>query len=171
MPQSSSPAPQPRRLQRAARRRAQRIRGVVKATLGGLALTFFMLTGIGGSYAMWTSTATVDAGTITTGTAELVAAPADPAASWSDMLPGEALGRPVVLTNRGDVPLAVTVAPAAQTEWTLRVLATCGADTPVPAIQPGEVLTVCLEVKAPLTLLPGQTAAFTAVFTGTQVPR
>lgn len=158
---------------------------------GALALA---LAGTDGSFALWSDTASVDAGSLTSGTAELTAAwPAghNPA-RWQNLLPGESIRQPVELTNAGAVPLAVAAStPTGSSGFELRVVAgTCGsAPLSGPALggTPASVVTqsspavpfvlnagtsrvACVEVRAMAAAVPAATPAFTILIDGTQAP-
>ncbi|WP_203136611.1 hypothetical protein [Microbacterium sp. JZ31] len=185
MSHPSSLATQPRRLRRVRARRAQRLRGFVGTALGAVVLMFLSLSGVGGSYALWSDSDTLGAGTVETGSVGLDAqwSPGHSDNPWSNMLPGESVRQPLTLSNTGDVPLAVKAAVNAVAGYELRVavgrcttqlaVRALGA-TPAPLVtiptdDAGDDVTVCVEVRATSALRPGTSAAFTLTFDGMQV--
>lgn len=184
MPQPRITSAQPRRLRRVRARRTQRLRGLVGSAVGAVALLLVALTGVGGSYALWTDTEPLGAGTIRTGGASLVAQWSSSGHTdepWKNLLPGESVRQQLTLSNIGDVPLAVTTGVDTVAGYELRVsVGGCTAQqltvqpagtTPVAlaTIRAGQAVTACLEVRATSALTPGATAAFTVTFDGTQV--
>ncbi|WP_309068411.1 hypothetical protein [Microbacterium sp.] len=185
MSHPSSLPTQPRRLRRVRARRAQRLRGFVGSAIGAVALLFFTLSGVGGSYALWSDSETLGAGTVETGGASLVAqwSPSHSDNPWSNMLPGESVRQQLTLSNTGDVPLAVTTGVNTVTGYELRVaVGGCTAQlavqpvgaTPAPLVtipidDAKDDVTVCVEVRATSALTPGTSAAFTLTFDGAQV--
>ncbi|MCC9053338.1 SipW-dependent-type signal peptide-containing protein [Microbacterium sp. F2E] len=144
------------------------------------------LSGIGGTYALWNSEAPADAGTVTAGSAGLTAAwsGAQTDQVWSNLLPGEFAQRPVVVTNTGAAPLALTVAVAGTGAFEVRAATGACSGTALTAaaadgsalslgvtLQPAASTTICIEVRAAATASPGLTLWFAARFDGTQVPR
>jgi len=174
------------------RRGRWRVRHLALTALGATALLTVALSGVGGSYALWQDSATVDAGTLTTGTAELAArwASGHSDAAWSNLLPGEWAQQEFTLDNTGSASLELTVAASTGSEgFEVRASAgECGG-TPLssdpangarlPLMSPsgtgavvlagGTVLTGCLEVRAAATSTPAQEAEFTVQFDGQQV--
>lgn len=172
------------------RRRADGVRRVLSG-LGPLAIAALVLvgalSGVGGTYAMWSDQQTVDAGTLRTGTAELEATWSGAALAADGMLPGDVVTRETRLRNSGDVPLALGVAATAGTVgFEVRAGDTCdaasraavagaeaaplisaGGETVV--LQPGEELTACIALTATPALAPGTRMTYTLDIEGTQV--
>lgn len=167
------------------RRGLWRVRNLVVAAIGAAALFAVWLLGVGGSYALWQDSATVDAGTITTGTAELTAQwlPEHSDAAWSNLLPGESVRQPFTLHNTGSAALEVAAtASVAAPSFEVRVTTgTCptaplssvpvnATPQPVAALAAGDTLTACLEVRATAAATPVQSAQFAVQFDGQQGP-
>lgn len=173
------------------RRGRWRVRHIALAALGAAALLVVAVSGIGGSYALWNDSVTVDAGTITTGTAELNAAWADghADAAWSNLLPGESVRQEFTLDNTGSAALELSAtASTASSGFEVRAaIGTCPT-TPLagdPAdgtsrvllaagggavVLPGSTSTVgCLEVRATAAATPDDHVEFVVQFDGMQV--
>jgi len=173
--------------QRTARRGVlPRVRTLVMSTLGALGVLLLALSGVGGSYALWNDSASLDAGTINTGTADLTAAWANGHAdsAWANLLPGESVRQPLTLTNTGAAPLELSVTIAGVAGFELRTvsgdcpgtqLAGAAANGTARSLgvtlDPGTTTTACIEVRATTAAAPGHTLAFSAQFDGTQVAR
>jgi hypothetical protein len=152
-----------------------------------------MLMNTGGTFAFWVAQEEVDAGTLTTGTAELTAqwtAP-DEEAAWQNLLPEESAGRALTVTNSGAVPLelSASASPAAGGTTLHLVDGTCDestADAPaldgslqaIPAaadsarataLGPGETTELCATVTATADLTPGTEIAVALSIEGKQI--
>ena len=172
------------------RRRAGGARRAL-SSLGSLGIAALVLmaalSGVGGTYAMWSDQQTVDAGTLSAGTAALEATWNGAAPSADAMLPGDSATREAQLHNSGDVPLALSIAATADTAgFEVRAGGTCEAATraavagasavPLAAaeggalvLQPGERITACIAVTATPALAPGAQVNLTLDIEGTQV--
>lgn len=152
------------------------------------------LSGTGGSYAMWNDTASVDAGSLTSGSAGLTATwqAGHDRARWQDLLPGEAVRQPLVLANTGAVPLTISASvSAASPSFEIRTVAGSCPTTPLsvaplagapsavtrPSTPPVPVVldanasvAACVEVRTTATAAPAATTAFTIVIDGKQAP-
>lgn len=162
-----------------------RARGLTAAAVStAIGLVVYALIGVGGSYAMWTVSDTLDGGTIETGTVGLTAAwgSAHDDEVWGNLLPEEAERRSFTLTNSGDVRLEVAATLTSGSDgFELRVTpGECGSerldtasldDTPSSfgAVEAGDSAMGCLEVRLTETALPGQRADFVVRFDGEQV--
>lgn len=136
------------------------------------------LSGMGGTFAMWTDQQALDAGTITAGTASLTASPAaGPSGALQDLLPGDLVAQQILLANTGDVPLAVSVTATgtiAGAAHPLRV-GPCGGAS--PAVGPRSLLDlaasgtqdVCVAVVAPAALTPTAAMDVRLQFDGVQI--
>ena len=168
----------------------------VTAAVFGAAIALSLST-VGGTYALMKDSLTVNAGTITSGTATLTIenAPtyAIPGMSASQLLPGRSVisAAPVTIKNTGTVPLLVTMGTVtfqsgvtdlrSNLQFAIKQTATCTITpdgTAFPATSPsislavGQSLPVCLEVglkSAAPANVQGETAAFTVPLNATQV--
>ena len=166
-------------LSTARRHPAQTLRTGVRRALDGLSLaerllltavaTAFLLTGlsgVGGTYARWADGASAEGATLTTGTAALGARWTDEGQDsvWQNLLPGESAVRELTLENTGAVPLEVTMTlgtgPAG-----LALLPTGG---PL-VIEPGQVLTLPVELAATEHLHPGDEITVEVLLEGRQI--
>lgn len=160
-------------------------------SLGSLGIAALVLvaalSGVGGTYAMWSDQQTVDAGTLSAGTAALEATWSGAAPSAGTMLPGESVTREAQLHNSGDVPLALSIAATTGTAGIeVRGAVTCDAATratvvgasavPLTAaggeavvLPPGEGITACIAVTGTPELAPGAQFKYTIDLEGTQV--
>lgn len=147
------------------------------------------LSGVGGTYAMWSDQQTMDAGTLSAGTAELTADWVGGAPASDNLLPGDSVTRTAQLHNSGDVPLALSVsAPTVAPGFTVRAAVTCEALLHAPVlgasavpmgpaatgesavvIQPGDDLEACVAVTATSELVPSSQLTYTLEIEGTQV--
>ncbi len=172
-----------------------RVRTLVFAALGASALLIIALSRVGGSYALWQDSVTVDAGTITTGTAGLSATwhSQHDDAKWSNLLPGESVRQPATLVNTGTAPLELYAAastgsagfevrvvagscpggplPVAATGSTPRSITTAAAPTSPVVLAGAQSLAACVEVRATAAATPDQRVAFALQIDGVQVPR
>lgn len=172
------------------RRRAWKVVAPVVAIVGGVAAG---LLGVGGSYALWTSSAAANVGDVQTGTVGLTAqwAAGHSDAAWANLLPGESARANLALTNIGDAGLAIFASTLGIANgFEVRIAAgTCpaapltgpasgtGAAPVATAAAPGASIViaagqsapVCLEVRATAATAPGQTVAFETEFEGRQV--
>lgn len=179
-------APSGHRREGSARRALGRLGGLGVAALVLVAA----LSGIGGTFAMWSDQQSVDAGQLTAGTAELEAHWLGDSAAPGNLLPGQSATRKAELRNRGDVPLTLSISATAPTAGvTYRALAgSCAAAGQAPVVgpsaspltsatsggravvlQPGESLTACIAVTATPDLTPGAQMTFTINIEGTQI--
>lgn len=165
---------------------------MVLAALGAVVIFTVWLSGVGGSYALWQDSATVDAGTITTGTAGLAVAwaPAHADPAWSNLLPGESVRQGFTLTNTGSAALEMTsTASALVPGFDIRVIVDgcpnapltvaplageahplAGATGPAPAVvAAGTARAGCLELRATAAATPDQHVAFIVQLGGKQV--
>ena len=163
-----------------------RTRQALASVLGAAGILALALSGIGGSYAMWNDSATVDAGTIDTGSAGLTAAwpTGHSDAGWSNLLPGESVRRPLTVTNTGAAPMELSASTVGSAGFEIRTAAgTCPASPLAGAagdgaprqlgvtLGAGSSTTVCVEVRAAATATPAQALTFSVRFDGKQVPR
>jgi predicted ribosomally synthesized peptide with SipW-like signal peptide len=163
-------------------------------SLGSLGIATFVLlaalSGVGGTYAIWSDQQTVDGGTLTSGTAELEAIWLGDAPAHANLLPGKSVPRDAQLHNRGDVPLALGISATTQSPgFEIRAAAgECAAEGRASAIgvdagpltssasgdeamvlQADESVSVCITVATTPELLPGEQLNFTIDIEGTQV--
>ena len=160
------------------------------AAIGGIAVG---LVGVGGSYALWTASASARTGSIQAGTAGLTAQwdAGHGDAAWSNLLPGESVRQGFALTNTGDARLAifastlgvsggfeVRIAAGACPSTPLASAASATTQAPLGAdaapgtpivVQAGQSAQACLEVRATSSATPNQSVAFTTEFEGRQV--
>lgn len=166
----------------------------VALTVGGMLASSSAIAGAsivaviaaGGTYAMWNDSASLDGGTIQSGSLSLtvnnVASYAIPAADWSKLLPGDVRRQEVTLTNTGTVPGDVSASTSGTYDpFLIHVAkgqcdATIGgqslADAPVVlgVFAPGVPTTVCLQVTLPADAIggaQGTARSFTIDFTAT----
>lgn len=168
----------------------------VTAAVFGAAIVLSLST-VGGTYALMKDSLTVNAGTITSGTATLTIqnAPtyAIPGMSTSQLLPARSVvsAAPVILKNTGTVPLLVTMGTVTfqsgsvdlrnNLQFAIKQTATCTitpdgtafpTSSPSISLAVGQSLPVCLEVglkfDAPSNV-QGESAAFTVPLNATQV--
>lgn len=141
---------------------AQRLLSAVIAAM----LLLAGLSNIGGTYAMWTDEATVEGGTITTGTASLTAQwdADDSEPTWSNLLPGESADRRLTLENTGSVPMEVT----ATLQAAVPGIELVASSTP-SMLEPGQELPLTVEIAATEDLHPGDEVHFTVQFDGRQI--
>ncbi|MFQ6484495.1 SipW-dependent-type signal peptide-containing protein [Brachybacterium epidermidis] len=147
-----------------------------------------VLSGMGGSYALWSDQQSLEGGTVTTGTAALDAQWRDEGGTqMENLVPGQSGSRSAVLRNEGDTPLEIS---ASAESSAMRVGAIAGActspsdaagldDDPVPLPSPSsggtlvlasqESAEVCVTFTAGPELTPGQTTTGTILFEGSQV--
>lgn len=133
------------------------------------------------AYALWQDQTTIDAGTISTGTAELTAqwSENDDPAVWQNLLPGDAAQRDVTVANTGDVPLALHaadqmeiagielhVAEGPELSATHQPLSKDGAPL---VLEPGETVSFQVTLTATPKLVPGQQTELTIELEGRQV--
>lgn len=64
---------------------------------------------VGYGSALWTSTATVDANTFTTGTLQLTTSPTTALVTFSNMAPGDKVTAPITVTNSGTLDLRYAI--------------------------------------------------------------
>ncbi len=164
----------------------RRVRHVATSALGAAGILVLALSGVGGSYALWNDTTSVDVGTIDAGTASLTAswASGHSDSAWANLLPGESVRQPLTLTNTGSSSLELSVVIATAGGFEVRAASGACPGSPLGAaaasgapqslgvtLAGSASTTVCLEVRATSAATPGQTLAFTAQFDGKQVPR
>lgn len=171
-------------------RRAWKVAVPAIAIVGGVAAG---LLGVGGSYALWSASASANTGTIQAGTAELQAqwAAGHSDAAWSNLLPGESARQDFALQNTGNAKLEISAATLGVVNgFEVRIVAGACPATPLgtvasnaskapvgtaaaPAtpivITPGQIVAACLEVRATNATTPGKTVAFETTFEGKQV--
>jgi len=94
-----------------------------------LSLGIVLVLGVSGTYAYWTDSATVNGGTITSGTLDLTAGPTSgseqlrgqggtwtyTALALADMIPNESVSRTIVVRNSGSAPLTFNLTAASTT--------------------------------------------------------
>ncbi|ASK65513.1 hypothetical protein CFK39_06340 [Brachybacterium avium] len=163
----------PRRPGASTRRRiAERL---LVAALTALVLTV-VLSQMGGTYAYWSEEATVDAGTLTTGTAALTAHGEPGPVSGlkpgeEGLLPGDEVPWTVTLENTGDVRLEISVTATGTIAGVTQPVDVVldDADSAL-LLEPGTEAsrTLSLIVIAPDSLLPGETMDITLLFEGVQ---
>ena len=171
-------------------RRAFSVRRMLLTAAGGAAALGVALSGVGGSYALWSSQAEVTAGSITSGSAGLSAAwgAGHNAAGWQNLLPGESHRQAFVVDNTGDVAMALSASVTAAPGFEVRAAAGPCATTPLPGpslgatpttvvsgsaptvLAAGAALTGCVEVRATSSASPAGTTAFTLTIDGRQAP-
>ena len=151
----------------AAPARGSLTRRALAAAVTALAVAFVML-GMESAHALWQDRSSSDAGTVSTGTAELTAqwSEDDDPSTWQNLLPGDTVPRTIAVTNEGDVPLALHAAALTTPEGLeLRMTAGTGTNSPTgvlsPAFQP------LAENGAALMLEPGQTTSIQVMLTAT----
>lgn len=159
--------------------------------LGALGVAAFVLVAalseMGGTYAMWSDQQSMDAGTLTAGTAELDARWRGDAPKGGNLLPGKTVTREAQLHNVGDVPLALSAATTtAAVGFEVRAAGTCDAARGGPAtgataipllsgggeavvLQPDQAITTCIAVTATPALVPGTRMTYTLDVEGRQV--
>lgn len=191
-------------LERAHRRPLRRLRFRFRVRPAGLAATAgAILVGVlaaastaAGSYAYLNSTAsTGSAGTtVTAGTSSLTLQSGSGAASssitmpstaWNRMLPGDVVGQPLIITNTGATPLALTTRLSAVSAWEFRIAsgacpsgvlpgaALTATATNFGTLAAGASTTVCLQAALPASApaaAQGTTAAVSLLIDGVQTP-
>ncbi|WP_343920159.1 hypothetical protein [Agrococcus citreus] len=172
-------------------RRAFSVRRMLLTAAGGAAILGLALSGVGGSYALWSSQARVSAGTISSGSAALTAAwgTGYDDQKWRNMLPRESIRQPFVVVNTGDVAMALSasVTPTAP-GFEVRAAAGACSTTPLagarlsatptavvaaasPVVLPaGASFAGCIEVRATDAATPASNTAFTITLDGRQAP-
>lgn len=168
------------------RARRWRARHALVCAAGAAGLLAVALSGVGGSYAMWNDAASVDAGTLTAGTAGIAASwsGGQPDAAGGDLLPGESVRRAATVSNTGATSLMISAAAVGSAGFEVRVGAGGCPAGPLggPAgdgrsqatgvtLTPGAATVVCVEVRATAAAIPAQSVAFTVRFDGMQVAR
>lgn len=151
----------------AAPARGSLTRRALAAAVTALAVAFVML-GMESAHALWQDRSSTDAGTVSTGTAELTAqwSEDDDPSTWQNLLPGDKAPRTIAVTNEGDVPLALHAAvPTAPAGIELRM--TDGSETRSPGPALSTALQPLTESGAPLVVEPGQTVCIHAQLTAT----
>lgn len=187
--ESPGSAAAPQRSPRRALRKS--LAGRLLAVLGSAAVIGFALTNVGGTYALWSDAASVDAGTVASGSAGLdVAWHSDHEPErWQELLPGESVGQGLTLDNVGDAQLAISArTEIASAGFEVRIVGgACSAapldvdaadgvmravtsDAEPLVLLAGGAAVVCLEVRATSAATPGETVAFSTVFEGQQLP-
>lgn len=134
------------------------------------------LSGVGGTYALWSDQLTVDAGTLSSGTAELEASWNSEAPDSSRLLPGDTVTRTAQLSNSGDVPLALSFSVSTGAAG-FEVSVGAGACTDRPqssddaeiVLSAGESIDACIAMTATPELAPGQKTDYTLTIDGKQV--
>lgn len=142
-------------------------RRALAAAVTALAVAIVMLS-MESAFAMWHEQTSTDAGTVTTGTAELTAqwsADDDPC-TWQNLLPGDAPRREITVTNTGDVPLALHAAAPTVPEGT-ELRTTDGSEKGSAAPALSDTFQPLTENGAPLVVEPGQTVNIRALLTAT----
>lgn len=137
------------------------------AAVTALAVATVML-GMESAYALWQDRSSTDAGTLTTGTAELAAqwSGDDDPATWQNLLPGDMAPREIAVTNEGDVPLALHAAVLTAPEGLeLRMAVGTGTHSPTEALS--ATFQPLAESEATLVLEPGETVNIHVMLTAT----
>jgi hypothetical protein len=124
----------------------------------------------GGTYALWSDSASLGAGVVTTGDSRLVLTGALATASFRNLLPGDRVAQQLTIANAGAVALDVNAATASPSDrFAVRLAldaSACGVAplagaplSPVPsalgALEPGRSAPLCVEVTALAAVLPG----------------
>jgi hypothetical protein len=172
------------------------LRAILVTLAACAAATILAVSTTGGTYALMSSSVTINAGTISTGTATLTindqANATITGLDVTQLLPGRSVmtATPLTLKNTGTVPLRVTMGTVGSfvgsTDLTSKLKfaviqsATCtigadGAAFPTSApftIEVGQSLPVCIQVgldSSADAVVQGQTATFTIPLSGLQV--
>lgn len=183
---------------RVARRPARIGRNLLISLFAVLAL-WGVLANSGGTYAFWSTEATVDGGVISTGTAALSAdwTEAQEEPLWQNLLPGETAGRSLTVTNTGDVPMALAASSTSATHSTSTTSGIAlhvaegecragGTGSPaldgtfrnIPSLRdqarsvtvdPGKAVTLCVAVAATETLTPSAEIDIVLALEGRQI--
>jgi len=177
----------PRQRHRTRRRATIVAFNLLGASAAVLAASMISVVGSSGTFALWSGTADLDGGSVTSGTAglEITGAPG----TTTNLLPGEiAPVQELSIANTGDVALQVSgLLPADATGYSIYVMMTttatsCGNDlTGVAALRfsaaapvslgtiaAGQTMKLCTQIKAESTAAPAGTVTFQPVLTGVQ---
>lgn len=168
------------------RRAAITIGGMLasSAAIAGAGIVAIMAAG--GTYAMWNTSAKLDAGTIESGSVGLtvngLSSYALDGTAWSHLLPGDVVSQEVTVTNTGTVAGTVTASTSGSVGPLVVHVAkgACGAPLggPGSTVSPsdlgvfsaGEASVVCLQVTMPAdaaNTAQGSSQAFSVAFTST----
>ena len=136
----------------------------------GLVVVFAWLSTVGGTYAFWTAGATVNGGTLSTGTAELEA-------TWSsendeeetrNLLPGDVTHRTLTVENTGDVPLSLSATTSGGLPGLEISLEATGGGAPA-VLEPRTQQELAVVFRATQELAPGSSGTLTIALDGRQV--
>jgi len=134
----------------------------------------------GGTYAFWSDSAAVAAGTVQSGSIGLTTASSFSPASWSNLVVGESARQPFTVTNTGTVPVALSATATAGSSFAIRVAAgTCPTSdltgtpattsaTALGALAAGATRTLCLQVTAAAGATSNTSSAFLVTVSGVQ---
>ena len=154
-------------------------RRIVGRLLGAAIAALVLLASLstmGGTYAFWSDETSLEAGTVTTGSASLEAALDTDQGELhaQNLLPGDEVPHQVTLRNSGDVPLAVSVTATGTINGVSHELA-IGLDAPAAGsallgeLGVGESRIVDLTVIAPDALGPESAMDIALEFEGKQI--
>jgi len=166
-------------------RGATRSRGLLAAAAAVAGAMLVAVLASGGTYALWSDSAPLGAGTIRTGDAELSLSTQN--VSAQNLLPGEVHSEQLSIHNTGGVPLDVSAsADAVSPHFAVRLqidpaqcapgaplsapelTASPSAPVPVGSIAAGATGVLCVQVTALAGVLPSETAAYAVSLVGTQ---
>lgn len=185
---SGVPAPSTRRALRARRRQRgrRRARQTAVAATALVAATVLGILTSGGTYALWSDEAPLDAGILRSGTTGLSVTGGISAAAFQNLLPGEVVAQQVTVVNTGGTDMALDAAIGATTTgFDVRVelaAASCGiaplqaggttalgtTPTGLGSVDAGQSRSLCVEVTALAAALPSQSAPFVITLHGAQ---
>lgn len=166
------PGPRHRTLRNRAdarRRFAATVEGMLASAAAVAGASLLAVFAAGGSYALWSDSATIGGGTITAGstglTVEGLSQYTIPAAYWSDLLPGDEVATELRLENTGTVAGELAaVLPASTDPLVVRLAAgdcaaaapgSSGPSVPLGPLAAGAETTVCLRVGLPVSAPAG----------------
>lgn len=174
-------------------RQPARIRRNLLISLVGAIVLWAVLANTGGTYAFWSSEATVDGGQISTGTAGLSAdwASEQDEKLWQNLLPGETARRTLTVTNTGDVRMELAASSTSATsgialhvdegecsegstgsrplDGTFRNISSLRDQAQSVTLDHGEAVTLCVTVAATETLTPGAEIDVVLALEGKQI--
>ena len=172
-----------------ARHRASRdavLKGLLMSVLAVMMAIWAAMFFIGGSFAYWNDSVTINPGTVTSGTTQLKVNGGSTVAlsgtTWSTMLPGDVVSQQVTLQNVGDVSTTVTALTTGSfgsllvhtkkgaCSTTITGTSSTVSPTTLGTFIAGESSAACIQVTLPTTALnsdQGTSQSFTVTFTGT----